>query len=63
MVPTLVGWPKLTKLNSSQSNKDELYIGLEALKRSPLLSLKYPIEHGIVLDWDEVERVMEHAVT
>lgn len=39
-----------------------MFVGLDALKRSPLLSLKYPIEHGIVLDWEEIGLLMEHAV-
>ena len=62
MLPTLVGTLKLTKLNSAQSLKveDNIYAGLEALKRSPLLSLKYPIEHGIILDWDDVSLLIEH---
>lgn len=64
MIPTLVGVPKITKINSAASLKDEkVYVGLEALKRSPLLSLKYPIEHGIMLDWEEISLLMEHAVS
>ena len=45
----------MVKVSSLASQKDDqLYVGLEALKRSPLLSLKYPVEHGIILDWDEI---------
>jgi len=64
MIPTLVGIPKITKIGSSATLKeDQIFVGLDALKRSPLLSLKYPIEHGIILDWDEIELLMEHSVT
>ena len=64
LVPTLVGFPKITKLTSASSSftADQVFIGLEALKRSPLLSLKYPIEHGIRLDWDEAGMLLEHVV-
>jgi actin-related protein len=40
-----------------------LFVGLDALKRSPLLSLKYPIEHGIILDWDEITLFIDHLIT
>lgn len=39
-----------------------MFVGLDALKRSPLLSLKYPIEHGIILDWEEIGMLLEHSV-
>lgn len=35
--------------------KDDIYIGQDAIARSPALTLKYPIEQGTVLDWDEFE--------
>jgi actin-related protein len=60
MVPTIVGFSKIVKINSNQSQKDDIYVGLDALKRSPLLSIKYPIEHGIILDWDEITLFLEH---
>eukprot|EP00347_Sterkiella_histriomuscorum_P005121 403357814 len=63
MIPTLVGFPKITKINSgSMQNQDQTFVGLEALKRSPLLCLKYPIEHGIILDWDEIDMLINHCV-
>lgn len=64
MIPTLVGFPKITKLTSASSsfNTDQVFVGLEALKRSPLLSLKYPIEHGIILDWEEAGLLLDHVV-
>ena len=63
MVPTLLGYPKMVKINTMQSQKDELFVGLDALKRSPLLSLKYPIEHGIILDWDEISVFISHLIS
>ena len=61
MVPTLVGQTKLLpgKLNESCYNT---FVGFEALRRSSQLSLKYPMEHGIVMDWDEITQIIEHAV-
>ena len=33
------------------------YIGDEAQSKRGILSLKYPIEHGIVTNWDDMEQI------
>ena len=30
---------------------------------SGILSLKYPIEHGIITNWDDMEKVWHHTYT
>ncbi|XP_005106778.1 actin [Aplysia californica] len=37
------------------------YIGYEAQDRRELLSLRYPIEHGIVTDWEDMEKIWNFA--
>ena len=62
MIPTLVGFNKLAKMGSPTLPKDDnIFFGFDALKRSPLLSLKYPVEHGIILDWEEITLFLEHC--
>merc|ERR1719242_1163714 len=41
-------------------NKD-LYIGDESQAKRGMLALKYPIEHGIVTNWDDMEKIWHHT--
>ncbi|CAF1243652.1 unnamed protein product [Rotaria sp. Silwood1] len=42
------------------SLKDQ-YIGDEAIKNKEILSIHYPIEHGIVTNWDDMEKIWHHT--
>ncbi|EFJ51985.1 actin-like protein [Volvox carteri f. nagariensis] len=39
----------------------EVYVGDEAQAKRGVLSLSYPIEHGIVTNWDDMEAVWRHT--
>jgi actin-related protein len=41
-------------------NKD-IFIGEEALAKKGILKLSYPIEHGVVTDWDSMEKIWHHC--
>lgn len=41
-------------------NKDT-YIGEEALSKKGVLKLMYPIEHGIITNWDDMEKIWHHC--
>merc|ERR1719334_967616 len=44
----------------AMSTKD-VYIGDEARSRQGMLSLKYPIEHGVITSWDDMEKIWDHT--
>lgn len=35
----------------------DVFIGRRAQEFRGLLKIKYPMEHGIVMDWDDMERI------
>ena len=56
IIPTVVGRPD----NAVNEQKD-VYIGDEALEKYNSLVLKYPIEHGIITDWDDMEKIWHYT--
>lgn len=35
-------------------------MGYEAISKSKILDLKYPMEHGIITNWDHMEQLWHH---
>jgi len=58
--PSIVGRPRTNKQLIGVEAKAD-YIGDEANKMRGVLNLKYPIESGIVGDWDDMTKVWEYA--
>jgi len=58
--PSVVGRPKYQGVMSGLGNKD-VFMGDEALSKKGILKLAYPIEHGIVTNWDDMEKIWHHT--
>ncbi|XP_032885078.1 actin-1-like [Amblyraja radiata] len=59
VVPSIVGCSRATK-GARNANLKDYYVGKAAQTRREVLSLKYPIERGVVTSWEEMEMIWRY---
>lgn len=57
--PSIVGRPKYENIMVGMNK--EAYVGEEAQAKKGVLKLTYPIEHGIVNNWDDMKKIWHHC--
>lgn len=58
--PSYVGRPKHVRALAGALEGD-VFIGPRAQELRGLLKINYPLEHGIVTDWDDMERIWQYV--
>ena len=58
--PSIIGRPKTEQAMLGSAKKD-FFVGDDAQQRRGILQIKYPIEHGIVTNWDDMEKIWHHT--
>lgn len=44
----------------SMLNEPAYYVGKQAMEKRRILRLKYPVERGVVANWDDMEKIWKH---
>jgi len=59
--PTIVGRVKMRGMVMVGYDSKVYYVGDEAEEHKKLLRLRRPVEHGIVTNWDNIEKILHHT--
>ncbi|XP_054762987.2 uncharacterized protein LOC129269505 [Lytechinus pictus] len=57
--PSIVGRPRHNNVMTGTQLKSS-YIGSAAQNMRGILTLRYPIEHGVIIHWDDMEKIWSH---
>lgn len=60
MFHSVVGRPRYAGIMIGMGYK-ESFVGDEAQSKRGILDMHYPIEHGIVSNWDQLENLLHHT--
>jgi actin-related protein len=56
--PSIVG---RARNKSDVTGQKEVYVGDEAQSKRGILNIKYPMEHGIITNWEDMEKLWYHT--
>ena len=61
--PSCLGYINYEKVTHAYNGKERFYIGDDAIRARGILKLRYLIEHGVINDWDDMEKIWGHVFT
>jgi centractin len=61
--PSMVGRPKHLKImvQTSSAMDGDSFVGNDAAQHRGVMRLNYPMEHGVVEDWGDMEKIWSHV--
>ena len=60
-IPTVIATPKFFQSSMIGMGQKRVYIGCDAKKKRPIqMNMSYPIERGIIMNWNDMETIYQH---
>ena len=59
--PSITGRPKQGMADYTHVKSKDVYVGHDAMDRQSVMDFRYPIEEGIITNWDDMERVRSRS--
>jgi actin len=59
--PSIVGRPKNAVAMRGASSMKEYFLGDDAQARRGICTIRYPIEHGVITNWEDMEKIWYHT--
>ena len=59
--PTVVGRPKTQGIMVGL-DQNEVFVGERAMEKRGVLKFGHPVKHGVVDNWDDMEKVWHHTI-
>ena len=56
--PSCVGYINDEKVTHGYNGKEGFFIGDDAIRARGILKLRYLIEHGVINNWDDMEKIL-----
>lgn len=60
-IPMICGVPKSPDIMAGMDQKDAYY-GMEAINKRQYLNLTYPVDAGVVIDYEKLEQILANEV-
>jgi actin-related protein len=57
---SMVGRPEGNNPDKNEEGGDMIFVGEQAIEKRGMLSISYPMEHGIVTNWGDMEKIWRH---
>ncbi|XP_063432245.1 actin, cytoplasmic-like [Mytilus trossulus] len=62
VIPSITGRPRhQTEMVKQGYTEQECFVGDDAQNKRGILKMTYPIEHGIITNWDDMEKLWHHT--
>ena len=59
--PSVIGIPQQPMIVNKMNLRSPTYIGDDAHNQRGILDLRYPVQNGVIVDWDDMETLWHHA--